>query len=102
MKVKKEVKKQKVIEPTVLSSVEIAPERGFMCVSYNDNINLIGYIFDDVFALYNFKCPKLENYDIKYRLTDKDDKGANFIVKVENYKMVVRVTKSFMSLEVLI
>lgn len=101
LKVKKEVKKPKVIEPTVLSSVEIAPERGFMCVSYNDNINLIGYIFDDVFALYNFKCPKLENYDIKYRLTDKDDKGANFIVKVENYKMVVRVTKSFMSLEVL-
>jgi len=88
-------------QPVVLSSVEIAPERGFMCVSYNDSINLLGYIFDDVYALYNFKQPKLENYDIKFRLSDKDDKGANFIVRVDNSKMLIRVTKSFMTLEVL-
>ena len=64
--VKEEMKIELQDEPVVLSKVEIAPEKGFMCVSYNDNISLVGYIFDDVFALYNFKCPKLENYDIKY------------------------------------
>ena len=33
----------------------------------------MGYIFDDVFPLYNFKRAKLENYDIKFRLSEKDD-----------------------------
>lgn len=94
--------KKEIAEPTVLSSVEIAPERGFMCVSYNDNINLMGYIFDDVFALYNFKVPRLESYDIKFRLSEKDDKVAKFIVKVGNTKMLIKITKSSMNLEVLL
>ena len=97
---KEEIKPQQIQEPTVLSSVEIAPERGFMCVTYNDNINLMGYIFDDVFALHNFKAPKLENYDIKFRLTEKDDKSASFIVKVDKTKMLIKVTKSYMKQEV--
>lgn len=98
---KKAPQKEEIMqEPTVLSSVEIAPERGFMCVSYNDNINLVGYIFDDVFALHNFKAPKLENYEIKFRLTEKDDKSASFIVKVDKTKMLIKVTKSTMGLEV--
>ena len=92
--------KKQIADPVVLSSIEIAPERGFMCVSYNDNINLLGYIFDDVFALYNFRQPKLTNYNIKFRLTEKNDKGANFIVKVENTKMLIKVTKTSMNLEV--
>lgn len=90
------------IEPTVLSSVEIAPQRGFMCVSYKDTIRLLGYIFDDVFALYNFKAPRLQSYDIKYRLSEKDDKSAHFIVKVDSTKMLVKVTKSAMDMEVLL
>jgi len=103
---KQEVKKPEIkpqpVEPTVLSSVEIAPERGFMCVSYNDNISLMGYIFDDVFALYNFKAQKLENYDIKFRLSEKDEKLARFIVKVADAKMLIKVTKSAMVMEVLL
>ena len=97
--VKNPIKKE-IAEPTVLSSIEIAPERGFMCVSYNNNINLVGYIFDDVFALHNFKQPKLANYDIKFRLSERTDKGATFIVKVENTKMLINVTKTSMNLEV--
>lgn len=99
---KKEEKKVEISEPTILSSVEIAPERGFMCVSYNDNISLMGYIFDDVFALYNFKAQKLENYDIKFRLSEKDDKLARFIVKVMDTKMLIKVTKSEMIMEVIL
>ena len=60
----------------------------------------MGYIFDDVFPLYNFKQPKLENYDIKFRLSEKDDRGANFIVKIGNTRLLTRVTKSSMNLEV--
>ena len=87
-------------EPEILSSVEIAPQRGFMCVSYNGSINLIGYIFDDVFALYNFQQPKLENYNIKFRLSEKTPQGANFLVRVGKSKMLISVTKSSMNLEV--
>lgn len=102
---KPEIKKEEVeqnVEPVVLSSVEIAPQRGFMLVSYNDNINLVGYIFDDVYALYNFKQPKLEKYDIKYRLSEKDEKTARFIVKVADVKMLIAVNKSSMALEVIL
>ncbi len=100
---KQEKEEQKIQQerPKVLSSVEIAPQRGFMCVLYNNNINLMGYIFDDVFALHNFKREKLNNYDIKFRLSDKDDKGANFIVKIDDSKMVIRATKLKMTKEVL-
>lgn len=101
-KTKKQAPIKKETQLNILSSVEIAPQRGFICVSYNNDINLLGYIFDDVFPLYNFKRPKLDNYDIKFRLTDKDDKGANFIVKIDNVKMVIRATKNSMNLEVLI
>ncbi|MBR2068845.1 MAG: hypothetical protein IJ877_03690 [Candidatus Gastranaerophilales bacterium] len=87
-------------EPEILSSVEIAPQRGFMCVSYNNSINLVGYIFDDVFALYNFQQPKLENYTISFRLSEKTPQGANFFVRVGRSKMLVSVTKSSMNLEV--
>lgn len=87
-------------EPQVISNVEIAPQRGFMCVSYNNTINLMGYIFDDIFALYNFKQPKLEDYNIKFRMSEKTKQGANFLVRVGKSKMLVSVTKSSMSLEV--
>lgn len=85
-------------EPVVLSNVEIAPERGFMCISYNNNINLMGYIFDDVFAIYNFKASELDNYDIQFRLSDRDNKGSNYIIKVADTKVIARVTKSQMNL----
>lgn len=101
-KTKKQAPIKKEARLDILSSVEIAPQRGFICVSYNNDINLLGYIFDDVFPLYNFKRPKLDDYDIKFRLTDKDDKGASFIVKIDNVKMVIRATKNSMNLEVLI
>ena len=101
-KTKKQAPIKKEARLDILSSVEIAPQRGFICVSYNNDINLLGYIFDDVFPLYNFKRPKLDNYDIKFRLTDKDDKGASFIVKIDNVKMVIRATKNSMNLEDLI
>ncbi len=92
--------KSKNSAPEVLSSVEIAPQRGFMCVLYNNTINFMGYIFEDVFALYDFKQAKLDNYSIKFRLSEKTPNGgANFLVKVGKSKMLVNVTKSSMNLE---
>ncbi len=100
--IKIEPKKEEYIEPQVLSKVEIAPERGFMCVLYNDNISLMGYIFDDVYPLYNFRQTKLESYEIKYRLSDKTPDSANFIVKIDKTKVLVSVKNSSMALEVVL
>jgi hypothetical protein len=60
----------------------------------------MGYIFDDIFALYNFKQPKLEDYNIKFRMSEKTKQGANFLVRIGKSKMLISVTKSSMNLEV--
>lgn len=85
-------------EPKMISNVEIAPNRGFMLVTYRNTIRLVGYIFDDVYALYNFKRAKLDDYGIKFRLSEKTEEGVNFIVKVEDVKVLVSVSKTSMKL----
>ena len=48
------------------------------------------------------KCDKLENYEIKYRLTEKTEAGANFIVKIDKTKMLISASKNNMKLEVML
>ncbi len=86
-------------ELVVLSKNEIAPERGFMCVSYENNVSLIGYIFDDIFVLHNFKKPELESYEIQSRLSERDISSSLYIVKVAEDKMIIRVSNKAMKLE---
>lgn len=88
------------LEPKLISSKAISPEQGFMLISYQNNINLMGYIFDDVFALHNFKAAELNNYNIEARLVDKDDQGSVYIVKADGIRLLVKVTKTSMSTEV--
>ena len=56
-------------EPQVISSVEIAPMRGFMIIETQGVKALFGYIHDDVFLLYQFR-EFISNYDIKYRISE--------------------------------
>ena len=86
-------------EPVVLSTAQIAQNRGFMCVSYNGSIRFMGYIDDNVFALHNFKKAELKNNAIKFRLTERTQTGASFIVKVDDIKLIVAVGKNTMKLE---
>jgi len=85
--------------PKVISSVEIVPGRGFMCVKYDDSVHFMGYIFDDVYALYNFKKPYLENSKIQYRVSDKSEKFVDYMVRIENVKLVVSVSNAGMKLK---
>lgn len=93
---------QSNLEPKLLSSKAISPEQGFMLISYQNNINLMGYIFDDVFALYNFKVQELNNYNIEARLVDKDEQGSIYIVKADGARMLIKATKTTMSTEVIL
>lgn len=85
-------------EPQVLSSTEIAPNRGFMVIEQQGTKALFGYIFDDVFLLYQFK-DFISDYQIKFRISEKQDSKTFFIVKVDKYKLLVKVTDSSMKLE---
>ena len=89
---------EEYVEPEILSSVEIAANRGFMLIERQGTKALFGYINEDVFLLYQFK-EFISNYEIKFRISEKQDDKIFFIVKVDNLKLLVRVTKSSMKLE---
>ena len=104
MQVVQEVQKAVIQdEPTILSSVEIGTKKGFMCFYYNNKVSLMGYIFDDVFVLYNFKKSRAQrNYEIQYRLSDKIGKESFYIIKVDTIKMLVKVSKTNITREVIL
>ncbi len=85
-------------EPQVISSVEIAPMRGFMIIETQGVKALFGYIHDDVFLLYQFR-EFISNYDIKYRLSEKQIDKKFFIVKIDKFKLLIKVTNTSMRLE---
>ena len=89
---------EEYIEPEVLSSAEIAPNRGFMVVDTQGTKALFGYIYDNVFLLYQFK-EFISDSNIKFRISEKHDDRTFFIVKVDKFKLLVKVTNSSMKLE---
>ena len=89
---------EEYIEPEVLSSAEIAPNRGFMVVDTQGTKALFGYIYDNVFLLYQFK-EFISDSNIKFRISEKQDDRTFFIVKVDKFKLLVKVTNSSMKLE---
>ena len=89
---------EQYIEPTVLSSAEIAPNRGFMVIERQGTKALFGYIYEDVFLLYQFR-EFISDYAIKFRISEKQDSKTFFIVKVDKFKLLVKVTNSQMKLE---
>ena len=90
------------LEPELLATYNISPEQGFMFISYNNNVNLMGFIYDDVFVLHNYKTSKLENYDLQFRLVDKDETSKVYIVKTQKVKLLVKATKSSMNTEIIL
>ena len=86
------------IEPEVLSSVEIAPNRGFMVIERQGVKAVFGYINEDVFLLYQFR-EYLSDSSIKFRISEKQEDKTFFIVKVDKFKLLIRVTNVSMRLE---
>ncbi len=93
-----ENKEEEYIEPQVLTSAEIAPNRGFMVIEQQGTKALFGYIYDNIFLLYKFK-EFLANYEIKYRISEKQSDKTFFIVKINKIKLLIRVTNTSMKLE---
>ena len=93
-----ETKEEEYVEPEIISSVEIAPNRGFMIIEQQGTKALFGYIYDNVYLLYQFR-EFVSNYEIKFRISEKQENRTFFIVKIDNIKLLVRVTNSSMKLE---
>ena len=100
--IEKEPLKDTTNSPKLINSFDIDSEKGFMFISYNNNINLMGYINDNVFNLHNFKARQLNNYNLQYRLADKDEKGNIYIVKTDTVKLLVKVTANSMNTEIIL
>lgn len=94
----REVYEEPYVEPVVLSSVEIAPNRGFMIIDRQGIKALFGYIHDEVFLLYQFR-EYIADYNIKFRISEKQDDKTFFIVKIDKFKLLIRVTSGNMKLE---
>lgn len=94
----KSLEEEPYIEPEVLSSVEIAPNRGFMVIERQGVKALFGYINEDVFLLYQFR-EYLSDSSIKFRISEKQEDKTFFIVKVDKFKLLIRVTNVSMRLE---
>ena len=93
-----EQEEEPYIEPELISSVEIAPNRGFMIIDQQGKKALFGYIKEDVYLLYNFR-EFISSNDITFRMSEKQDDKAFFIVKIDKVKLLVRVTNAEMKLE---
>ncbi len=89
---------EELVEPTILTSAEIAPNRGFVVIDKDGQKALLGYIHDEIFMIHQF-VEELVNYDIKFKMSEKQDDKAFFIVKVDTVKVLVKVSTTKMSLE---
>lgn len=93
-----EPEEEPYVEPKVLSSIKVASDRGFLLVDRQGTKALFGFINEDVFFLYQFK-EYISDYEIKFRIAEKQSDRIFFIVKVDKFKLLVKVTRTSMQLE---
>lgn len=86
-------------EADVLATESFGENRGLCLVNYDGNIALIGYIEDEIFVIQNFGKVTLINPGIQIRVAEQNDNDTIYIVKTANSKLMVRETKTFIGLE---
>ena len=86
-------------EAYVLASESFGNDRGLCLVNFDGDIALIGYIGDEVFVIQNFGKITLINPGIQVRIAEQNDNDTIYIVKTANSKLMVRETKTFIGLE---
>ncbi len=86
----------KIPNPMLLNTSPLAKNKGFCVVEYNKKYSLIGYINNEIFMLDQFD--NLKNYEIRSRLTESKNSTDRYIVRLGEYKALVEVGESNMSL----
>lgn len=82
------------MEPTLINHTKISKTKGFYLVRYADSVVLTGYIDEQIFVLHTFN--KKQPSFVQTRLTEKQ-KGADvYLVRTDDYKSLIKVTKNSM------
>ncbi len=82
------------LEPTLINQAKISKTKGFYLVRYENEVALMGYINEQIFLLHSFdnKQPAF----IQTRLTEKKKGSEVYMVRAENFKSLIKVTKDNM------
>lgn len=82
------------IEPTLINQAKISKTKGFYLVKYENEVALMGYINEQIFLLHTFnnKQPSF----VQTRLTEKQRGSEVYLVRTENFKSLIKVTKDNM------
>ncbi len=84
----------KPIEPTLINQAKISKTKGFYLIRYENEVALVGYIKDEIFFIHSFS--NMDQSFVHTRLTEKK-KGADiYLVRSDNYKALVSVSKDKM------
>lgn len=82
--------------PMLLFTSQLAQNKGFCLVEYNQKYSLIGYVNDDIFLLNQFDS--LKTTEIRSRLSETKSNSEMYIVRLGTYKSLVEVTDEKMEL----
>lgn len=89
-----ETKVTNPLEPTLINQAKISKTKGFYLVRYEDEVALMGYINEQIFLLHSF-ASKQPTF-IQTRLTEKKKGSEIYMIRAENFKSLVKVTKDNM------
>jgi hypothetical protein len=94
--------KPKTDEARILSAATVKDDRGFCLVSHNGIMALTGWVEENIFVLHRFKKGEIKNPLIKYRLSESSLGEEHYLVKVENFKFLIKSTRTRMGLELVV
>lgn len=85
-------------EPAILASAQIENGKWLYLINYEDTIALVGIVGDEFTIIKQFKT--VENNEIQYRLSEQREGANYYIVKVDSFKALVKVSANEISLKI--
>ncbi len=82
------------VEPTLINQAKISKTKGFYLIRYENEVALVGYIKDKIFFIHSFN--EISQSFVQTRLTEKKRGADIYLVRSDNYKALVSVSKDEM------
>ena len=80
-------------EPTLINQAKISKTKGFYLIRYGEEVALMGYIKDQIFLINTFNT---NQSFVQTRLTEKQHGADIYLVRSDDYKALVKVSKDDM------
>jgi len=84
----------KPIEPTLINQAKISKTKGFYLIRYEKEVALVGYIKDKIFFIHSFN--NMNQSFVRTRLTEKQKGSDIYLVRSDDYKALIKVSKDEM------